>query len=184
MLILKSIYVGWNYLTHITILATTTMFMLIFATNLREQNMLMIFMIILIILSMFQNLQSCILLVIILLNLPPMLATIMKGGVSVLFMLLIIISCMNLTKICIGPLLLDVTHSYIKCQCIETKLDFFVTWFILCGVLLCFQTLNSLIGLLTLLDPGILQASITYCYSTNKVRSLNKNKSGESKWEG
>ena len=135
MLMLKNTYVGWNYLTLITILATATMFMLILATILREENMLMISMIISMILSMLQKLQSCTLLVVMLWILLLILATIMKEEViRALFVLLIIMSYNHLLKVCIILLLLVVIHSYIKCQCIERMLDFVVTWSILYGV--------------------------------------------------
>jgi hypothetical protein len=63
-------------------------------------------------------------------DLLPMLATIMKEEVIGALIMLLIISCKGMLLIFIGRLLFIVIHSYTKCVCIERKLDFVVITFV------------------------------------------------------
>ena len=132
---LKSTYVGWNYLALITIPPTTIMFMMFLAIILREENMLISYMIVLIILYMFLSLQSCTNLIVVLSNLVPLLVTIMREEERLIFMFLCYLKCNLLIITCIGYHKIAAIYSYIKCQCIEKELDLKVNGLMFCVVL-------------------------------------------------
>ena len=133
---LKSTYVGWNYLTVITISPITIMFVVLLAIILREENILIAHMIVLIILYMFLSLQSCTNLIVLLSNLFPLLVTIMREEERLIFMLLCYLKCNLLIITCIGYHKIAAIYSYIKCQCIGSGLDLKVNGLMFCGVLL------------------------------------------------
>ena len=70
-------------------------------------------------------------------SLSPMLANIMREEeIRALFMFSLYLKCKLMIIICIGYHKVAVTYSYTKCQCIGRELDFEVTCYMLCGVLL------------------------------------------------
>ena len=132
---LKSTYVGWNYLTLISISPITIMFMVLLAIILREENTLIAHIIVLIIRYMFLSLQSCTNLIVVLSNLVPLLVTIMREEERLIFMFLCYLKCNLLIITYIGYHKIAAIYSYIKCQCIEKELDLKVNGLMFCVVL-------------------------------------------------
>ena len=132
---LKSTYVGWNYLTLITISPITIMFMVLLAIILRGENTLIAHMIVLILLYMFLSLQSCTILIVLLSNLFLLLVTNMREVERLIFMLLCYLKFNLLIITCIGYHKIAAIYSYIKCQCIGKELDLKVNGLMFCGAL-------------------------------------------------